>query len=63
MNKFNDINNLQELSTGEEVSKPVVARDSEQLPKKKAGRPRHLILATTQNEVYELSKVFYYLTI
>ena len=57
MNKFNDINNLQELSTGEEVSKPVVARDSEQLPKKKAGRPRHLILATTQNEVYELSKV------
>ena len=57
MNKFNDINNLQKLSTGKEVSKPVIARDSEQLPKKKAGRPRHLVLATTQNEVYELSKV------
>ena len=64
MNKFNDINDLQvitpespELSTGEEVSKPVIARDSEKLPKKKAGRPRHLVLATTQNEVYELSKV------
>ena len=27
------------------------------MPKKKAGRPRHLVLATTQNEVYELSKV------
>ena len=27
------------------------------MPKRKAGRPRHLILATTQNEVYELSKV------
>lgn len=25
--------------------------------KRKAGRPRHLVLATTQNEVYELSKV------
>tara|TARA_B110000483_G_C17961154_1_gene452088 strand:+ start:39 stop:497 length:459 start_codon:yes stop_codon:yes gene_type:complete len=64
MNKFNDINELQainpessELSTGEEVSKPVIARVSEELPKKKAGRPRHLVLATTQNEVYELSKV------
>ena len=61
MNKFNDINDLQvidpELSTGEEVSKPVIARDSEQLPKKKAGRPRHQVLATTRNEVYELSKV------
>jgi len=27
------------------------------LPKKKAGRPRHQVLATTRNEVYELSKV------
>jgi len=27
------------------------------VPKRKAGRPRHLVLATTQNEVYELSKV------
>lgn len=38
MNKFNDINDLQvidpELSTGDEGSKPVIARDSEQLPKK-----------------------------
>ena len=68
MNKFNDINDLQvidpiitpELSTDKEslsASKPVIARDLEKLPKKKAGRPRHLVLATTQNEVYELSKV------
>tara|TARA_B110000858_G_scaffold93852_1_gene108256 strand:+ start:37 stop:516 length:480 start_codon:yes stop_codon:yes gene_type:complete len=71
MNKFNDINNLQEiepvispesseLSTDKEslsASEPVIARVSEKLPKKKAGRPRHLVLATTQNEVYELSKV------
>ena len=64
MNKFNDINDLQvitpELSTDKEslsVSEPLIARDSEKLPKKKAGRPRHLVLATTQNEVYELSKV------
>ena len=67
MNKFNDINELQaitpessELSTDKEslsASEPVIARVSEKLPKKKAGRPRHLVLATTQNEVYELSKV------
>ena len=64
MNKFNDINNLQvidpELSTDKEslsASKPVIARDSKELPKKKAGRPRHQVLATTRNEVYELSKV------
>jgi DNA-binding NarL/FixJ family response regulator len=64
MNKFNDINDLpthiQELSTDKEslsASEPVIARDLEKLPKKKAGRPRHLVLATTQNEVYELSKV------
>ena len=61
MNKFNDINNLQvlepDLSTGKEASKPVIARDSKELPKKKAGRPRHQVLATTRNEVYELSKV------
>ena len=64
MNKFNDINDLQvitpELSTDKEslsASEPVIARVSEELPKKKAGRPRHLVLATTQNEVYELSKV------
>ena len=64
MNKFNDINDLQvitpELSTDKEslsASEPVIAKDLEKLPKKKAGRPRHLILATTQNEVYELSKV------
>jgi DNA-binding NarL/FixJ family response regulator len=64
MNKFNEINDLpthiQELSTDKEslsASKPLIARDLEKLPKKKAGRPRHLVLATTQNEVYELSKV------
>lgn len=64
MNNTNEINDLpthiQELSTDKEslsASKPVIARDLEKLPKKKAGRPRHLVLATTQNEVYELSKV------
>ena len=68
MNKLNDINDLQvidpiitpELSTDKEslsASEPVIAKDLEKLPKKKAGRPRHLVLATTQNEVYELSKV------
>ena len=43
MNKFNDINDLQvitpELSTDKEslsASEPVIARDSEKLPKKKA---------------------------
>ena len=64
MNNTNEINDLpthiQELSTDKEslsASEPVIARDLEKLPKKKAGRPRHLVLATTQNEVYELSKV------
>ena len=64
MNNTNDINDLQviepELSTDKEslsASKPLVARDSEKLHKKKAGRPRHQVLATTRNEVYELSKV------
>ena len=61
MNNTNDINDLPvitpELSTGEEASKPLVARDLKELPKKKAGRPRHQVLATTRNEVYELSKV------
>ena len=64
MNNTNDINDLpthiQELSTDKEslsASEPVIARVSEKLPKKKAGRPRHLVLANTQNEVYELSKV------
>ena len=64
MNNTNDINDLpthiQELSTDKEslsASEPVIARLSEKLPKKKAGRPRHLVLANTQNEVYELSKV------
>tara|TARA_R110000751_G_scaffold149624_1_gene254605 strand:- start:239 stop:697 length:459 start_codon:yes stop_codon:yes gene_type:complete len=64
MNNTNEINDLpthiQELSTDKEslsASKPLIARDLEKLPKKKAGRPRHLVLATTQNEVYELSKV------
>ena len=64
MNKFNDINDLQvlepDLSTDKEnlsAQKPVIASDSKELPKKKAGRPRHQVLATTRNEVYELSKV------
>ena len=64
MNNTNEINDLpthiQELSTDKEslsASNPLIARDLEKLPKKKAGRPRHLVLATTQNEVYELSKV------
>jgi len=63
-NNSNEINELasndQELSTDKpslSVQEPVIARDSEVVPKRKAGRPRHLILATTQNEVYELSKV------
>ncbi len=63
-NNSNEINELasndQELSTDKpslSVQEPVIARDSEVVPKKKAGRPRHLVLATTQNEVYELSKV------
>lgn len=61
MNNTNEINDLKvidpELSTGEEGSKPLIARDLKELPKKKAGRPRHQVLATTRNEVYELSKV------
>ena len=64
MNNTNEINDLPvitpELSTDKEslsASEPVIAKDLEKLPKKKAGRPRHLVLATTQNEVYELSKV------
>jgi hypothetical protein len=61
MNNTNEINDLKvidpELSTGEESSKPLIARDLKELPKKKAGRPRHQVLATTRNEVYELSKV------
>ena len=61
MNSTNEINDLKvidpELSTGEESSKPLIARDLKELPKKKAGRPRHQVLATTRNEVYELSKV------
>ena len=63
-NNSNEINELasndQELSTDKpslSVQEPVIARDSEVVPKRKAGRPRHLVLATTQNEVYELSKV------
>ena len=64
MNNTNDINDLQvinpELSTDKQslsASEPVIARDLKELPKKKAGRPRHQVLATTRNEVYELSKV------
>ena len=61
MNNTNEINDLKvidpELSTDEEGSKPLIARDLKELPKKKAGRPRHQVLATTRNEVYELSKV------
>ena len=61
MNNTNEINDLKvidpELSTGEEGSKTLIARDLKELPKKKAGRPRHQVLATTRNEVYELSKV------
>ena len=62
-NNSNEINELdsndQELSTDKpslSAQEPVIARDLEVVPKKKAGRPRHLVLATTQNEVYELSK-------
>ena len=64
MNNTNDINDLTvinpELSTDKEslsAQEPVIARDLKELPKKKAGRPRHQVLATTRNEVYELSKV------
>ena len=64
MNNTNDINDLPvitpELSTDKQslsASEPVIARDLKELPKKKAGRPRHQVLATTRNEVYELSKV------
>ncbi len=64
MNNTNEINELQviepELSTDKEnlsAQKPLISSDSKELPKKKAGRPRHQVLATTQKEVYELSKV------
>ena len=67
--KPNDINDLAvasiklsaELSTGKEVksseSTATIEPEKECLKKRQRGRPRHLILATTQLEVYNLSRV------
>ena len=67
--KPNDINDLAvasiklsaELSTGKEVksseSTATIEPEKECLKKRQRGRPRHLILATTQLEVYKLSRV------
>tara|TARA_R110002033_G_scaffold160274_1_gene196508 strand:- start:505 stop:981 length:477 start_codon:yes stop_codon:yes gene_type:complete len=67
--KPNKINNLAvasiklsaELSTGKEVksseSTATIEPEKECLKKRQRGRPRHLILATTQLEVYNLSRV------
>jgi len=70
-NKPNNINELEgtqeelstKLSTGKEVKSSESLATIEPQKKclkneqRKRGRPRHLILATTQNDVYELSKV------
>ena len=67
--KPNEINDLAvasiklsaELSTGKEVesseSTATIEPEKECLKKRQRGRPRHLILATTQLEVYKLSRV------
>ena len=72
-NKPNNINELEDkqeelstkLSTGKEVKsseslatiEPQEKCLKNEQEKRKRGRPRHLILATTQTDVYELSKV------
>lgn len=72
-NKPNNINELEdkqeELSTKLSTDKEVKSSESlatiepqekclkNEQEKRKRGRPRHLILATTQTDVYELSKV------
>jgi hypothetical protein len=72
-NKPNNINELEdkqeELSTKLSTNKEVKSSESlatiepqekclkNEQEKRKRGRPRHLILATTQTDVYELSKV------